>query len=78
MNCGFLLILCNAQLNAFCTQVTGIFEFTSQATKEDIISKLLKRLRNLLYVICVLNPLTTYAKFVNQLSDVVNHLFLKF
>ncbi|VVA26373.1 PREDICTED: Fanconi [Prunus dulcis] len=41
--------------NAFCTQVTGIFEFTSQATKEDIISKLLKRLRNLLFLESLLN-----------------------
>ncbi|XP_048434271.1 LOW QUALITY PROTEIN: Fanconi anemia group D2 protein homolog [Pyrus x bretschneideri] len=42
-------------LNAFCTQVTGRFEFTSQATKEDILSKLMKRLRNLVFLESILN-----------------------
>ncbi|XVE78448.1 hypothetical protein DITRI_Ditri13aG0146000 [Diplodiscus trichospermus] len=42
-------------LNAFCTQVTGRFEFTSQATKEDIMLKLLKRLRNLVFLESLLN-----------------------
>ncbi|KAJ6912410.1 Fanconi anemia group D2 protein [Populus alba x Populus x berolinensis] len=42
-------------LNAFCTQVTGRFECTSQATKMDIIVKLLKRLRNLVFLENLLN-----------------------
>ncbi|KAF3445135.1 hypothetical protein FNV43_RR14828 [Rhamnella rubrinervis] len=42
-------------LNAFCTQVAGGFEFTSQASKEDIIAKLLKRLRNLVFLESLLN-----------------------
>ncbi|KAJ4823344.1 hypothetical protein Tsubulata_040599 [Turnera subulata] len=42
-------------LNAFCTQVSGRFECTSQATKEDIIVKLLKRLRNLVFLESLLN-----------------------
>ncbi|XP_030456032.2 uncharacterized protein LOC115677111 [Syzygium oleosum] len=42
-------------LNAFSTQVAGKFECTSQATKEDIINKLLKRLRNLVFLESLLN-----------------------
>ncbi|KAF8040824.1 hypothetical protein BT93_B2908 [Corymbia citriodora subsp. variegata] len=42
-------------LNAFSTQVGGKFECTSQATKEDIINKLLKRLRNLVFLESLLN-----------------------
>ncbi|EXC35014.1 hypothetical protein L484_017715 [Morus notabilis] len=42
-------------LNAFCTQIAGGFECTSQATKEGIISKLLKRLRNLVFLETLLN-----------------------
>ncbi|XP_048327057.2 uncharacterized protein LOC107405260 isoform X1 [Ziziphus jujuba] len=42
-------------LNAFCTQVAGRFELTSQATKDDIIAKLLKRLRNLVFLESLLN-----------------------
>ncbi|XVF20995.1 hypothetical protein REPUB_Repub12eG0052600 [Reevesia pubescens] len=42
-------------LNAFCTQVAGRFEFTSQSTKEDIMLKLLKRLRNLVFLESLLN-----------------------
>ncbi|GAB4842862.1 hypothetical protein Ancab_012840 [Ancistrocladus abbreviatus] len=34
-------------LNAFCTQVVGKFQCTSQTLKEEVITKLLKRLRNL-------------------------------
>ncbi|KAK8491249.1 hypothetical protein V6N11_051261 [Hibiscus sabdariffa] len=34
-------------LNAFCTQVDGRFQFTSQSTKEDVMQKLSKRMRNL-------------------------------
>ncbi|XP_031402622.1 Fanconi anemia group D2 protein homolog isoform X2 [Punica granatum] len=44
-------------LNAFCTQVAGKFECTSQTTKEDIITKLLKRLRNLVFLESLLNNL---------------------
>ncbi|PON88034.1 Fanconi anaemia protein FANCD [Trema orientale] len=42
-------------LNAFCTQIAGGYEFTSQSTKEDIIAKLLKRLRNLVFLESLLN-----------------------
>nr|XP_011467650.1 PREDICTED: Fanconi anemia group D2 protein [Fragaria vesca subsp. vesca] len=42
-------------LNAFCTQITGRFDFTSQATKEDIIAKLLNRVRNLIFLESLLN-----------------------
>ncbi|CAN1160306.1 Fanconi anemia group D2 protein [Linum perenne] len=42
-------------LNAFCTQVAGPDECTSQAVKEDIIAKLSKRLRNLICLESLLN-----------------------
>ncbi|KAJ6332276.1 hypothetical protein OIU76_010629 [Salix suchowensis] len=47
-------------LNAFCTQVAGRFECTSQATKMDIIAKLLKRLRNLVFLENLLNNCIKY------------------
>ncbi|XP_062170326.1 uncharacterized protein LOC133876038 [Alnus glutinosa] len=42
-------------LNAFCTQVEGRIACTSQATKEDTVCKLLKRLRNLVFLDILLN-----------------------
>ncbi|KAK4576846.1 hypothetical protein RGQ29_027402 [Quercus rubra] len=42
-------------LNAFCTQVEGRIACTSQATKEDTVFKLLKRLRNLVFLEILLN-----------------------
>eukprot|EP00257_Ricinus_communis_P018264 XP_015576929.1 Fanconi anemia group D2 protein homolog isoform X1 [Ricinus communis] len=42
-------------LNAFCTQVAQGFECISQAMKEDIVAKLLKRLRNLVFLESLLN-----------------------
>ncbi|GMY31923.1 Fanconi anemia group D2 protein homolog isoform X1 [Fagus crenata] len=42
-------------LNAFCTQVEGRTACTSQATKEDTVFKLLKRLRNLVFLEILLN-----------------------
>ncbi|GMI98522.1 Fanconi Anemia D2 [Hibiscus trionum] len=42
-------------LNAFCTQVDGRFQFTSQSTKEDMMQKLLKRMRNLVFLESLLN-----------------------
>ncbi|KAL5739450.1 hypothetical protein ACOSQ2_028630 [Xanthoceras sorbifolium] len=42
-------------LNAFCTQVGGRLECLSQPAKEDIIAKLLKRLRNLVFIESLLN-----------------------
>ncbi|KAL4366416.1 hypothetical protein GQ457_05G005000 [Hibiscus cannabinus] len=42
-------------LNAFCTQVDGRFQFTSQSTKEDIMQKLSKRMRNLVFLESLLN-----------------------
>ncbi|KAH9737289.1 Fanconi anemia group D2 protein [Citrus sinensis] len=44
-------------LNAFCTQVAGRLECISQTTKQEIIAKLLKRVRNLV----VLESLLNYA-----------------
>ncbi|XP_010247495.1 PREDICTED: Fanconi anemia group D2 protein [Nelumbo nucifera] len=37
-------------LNAFCTQVSGTVDYVSQSTRDEIITKLLKRLRNLVFV----------------------------
>ncbi|TYG62400.1 hypothetical protein ES288_D07G227600v1 [Gossypium darwinii] len=37
-------------LNAFCTQVDGRFESISQTSKDDIMQKLLKRMRNLVFL----------------------------
>ncbi|GAV74416.1 hypothetical protein CFOL_v3_17896 [Cephalotus follicularis] len=45
-------------LNAFCTQVAGRFECAGRATGEDIIDKILKRLRNLVFLESLLNHLT--------------------
>ncbi|KAF5195581.1 Fanconi anemia group d2 protein, partial [Thalictrum thalictroides] len=42
-------------LNAFCTQVTGSVDCTSQTTRDEIIAKLLKRLRNLVFLESLLN-----------------------
>ncbi|XP_050224331.1 uncharacterized protein LOC126674021 isoform X2 [Mercurialis annua] len=42
-------------LNAFCTQVAQGIECISQATKEDIIAKLMKRMRNLIFLESSLN-----------------------
>lgn len=44
----FSIHLSLSQLNAFCTQVVQGFESISQATREDMIAKLFKRLRNLM------------------------------
>ncbi|GMG98870.1 hypothetical protein Nepgr_000710 [Nepenthes gracilis] len=42
-------------LNIFCTQVVGNFQGTNQTLKEEIVTKLLKRLRNLVYLESLLN-----------------------
>ncbi|XP_076958495.1 uncharacterized protein LOC143634236 isoform X2 [Bidens hawaiensis] len=42
-------------LNAFGTQVAGRFDCISQATKEDMVTKILKRLRNLVFLESLLN-----------------------
>ncbi|XP_071936752.1 uncharacterized protein [Coffea arabica] len=42
-------------LNAFCSQVTENFDSISQATKEEITLKLLKRLRNLIFLESLIN-----------------------
>ncbi|KAI8027545.1 hypothetical protein LOK49_LG02G01756 [Camellia lanceoleosa] len=55
-------------LNAFCTQVSGRFDSVSQATKEEIIVKLLKRLRNLVFLESLLNNcLKQYSLFLPDL-----------
>ncbi|RZC45948.1 hypothetical protein C5167_038896 [Papaver somniferum] len=43
------------KLNAFCTQVTGDLDCLSQAAREEISAKLRKRLRNLIFLECLLN-----------------------
>ncbi|EEF39794.1 conserved hypothetical protein [Ricinus communis] len=52
---GCPLHLPSSKLNAFCTQVAQGFECISQAMKEDIVAKLLKRLRNLVFLESLLN-----------------------
>ncbi|KAA8544885.1 hypothetical protein F0562_019717 [Nyssa sinensis] len=42
-------------LNAFCTQIAGRFDCITQATKDEITGKLLKRLRNLVFLESLLN-----------------------
>ncbi|KAK1374178.1 Fanconi anemia group D2 protein-like [Heracleum sosnowskyi] len=42
-------------INAFCTQVAGRLEHISQATEKEIVDKLLKRLRDLIYLESLLN-----------------------
>ncbi|KAI3775779.1 hypothetical protein L1987_45532 [Smallanthus sonchifolius] len=42
-------------LNAFGTQVAGIFDCISQATKEEMVTKILKRLKNLVFLESLLN-----------------------
>ncbi|KAJ9541107.1 hypothetical protein OSB04_027613 [Centaurea solstitialis] len=44
-------------LNAFGKQVAGRFDCVSQATKEDTVAKILKRLRNLVFLESLLNNL---------------------
>ncbi|XP_023735564.1 uncharacterized protein LOC111883471 [Lactuca sativa] len=44
-------------LNAFGTQVAGRFDCVSQATKEDTVTKILKRLKNLIFLESLLNHL---------------------
>ena len=56
------------KLNAFCTQVEGRVACTSQATKEDSVFKLLKRLGNLVYV-TVLVLLTMFTLRVSFIID---------
>ncbi|GLT94035.1 hypothetical protein SLE2022_117980 [Rubroshorea leprosula] len=61
-------------LNAFCTQVAGKFNCTSQATKEDIISKLLKRLTNLVFLESLLNhSIRMYPVSLPQLHLHIEH-----
>ncbi|KAF9592495.1 hypothetical protein IFM89_015066 [Coptis chinensis] len=56
---GCPLCLPSPKLNAFCTQVTGRVDCTSQTARDEIITKLLKRLRNLVFLESLLN---TYLK----------------
>ncbi|KAL5808169.1 hypothetical protein ACOSQ3_028860 [Xanthoceras sorbifolium] len=64
-------------LNAFCTQVGGRLECLSQPAKEDIIAKLLKRLRNLVYVCILLFLLCTYIYiYLKLLYIILNYIFL--
>ncbi|KAF9620306.1 hypothetical protein IFM89_011041 [Coptis chinensis] len=56
---GCPLCLPSPKLNAFCTQVTGRVDCTSQTARDEIITQLLKRLRNLVFLESLLN---TYLK----------------
>ncbi|RVW85871.1 hypothetical protein CK203_035286 [Vitis vinifera] len=62
-------------LNAFCTQVVdGRFACTTQATREETIVKLLKRLRNLLFLESLLNnSLKQYPLSLPELHLHVEH-----
>ncbi|KAK2983061.1 hypothetical protein RJ640_006448, partial [Escallonia rubra] len=66
-------------LNAFCTQVSGRFDCISQATKEEISAKLLKRLRNLMYVFLnsVIAMLTSKDGKCRYLESLLNHSLKK-
>ncbi|GAB2275188.1 hypothetical protein Dimus_009950 [Dionaea muscipula] len=64
--CLSLYYACNwlrELLNAFCTQVIGRYECTSQMVKEEIVTKLLKRLRNLVYLESLLNHILKQHSF---------------
>ncbi|XP_042478961.1 Fanconi anemia group D2 protein homolog isoform X2 [Macadamia integrifolia] len=61
-------------LNAFSTQVAGRINGTSQATREEIIAKLLKRLRNLVFLERLLNTsLKLYPVNLPELHLSVEH-----
>lgn len=56
-------------LNVFCTQVAGNPEYTSQATREELIGKLSKRLRNLVFLECLLDHfLKSYSLSLPELQ----------
>ncbi|OVA07427.1 hypothetical protein BVC80_8713g9 [Macleaya cordata] len=61
-------------LNAFCTQVTGRVDCISQSTREEIIVKLWKRLRNLVFVESLLNTsLKLYPLSLPELHLLLEH-----
>ncbi|XP_077243736.1 fanconi anemia group D2 protein isoform X2 [Tasmannia lanceolata] len=60
-------------LNAFCTQVAGRVDCITQATKGETIAKLLKRLRNLVFVESLLNA----SLKLNPLSLPELHSFME-
>ncbi|KAJ4980681.1 hypothetical protein NE237_031518 [Protea cynaroides] len=61
-------------LNAFSTQVAGRVNSASQATREEIIAKLLKRLRNLVFLESLLNTsLKLYPVNLPELHLFVEH-----
>ncbi|GAB2242842.1 hypothetical protein Droror1_Dr00019617 [Drosera rotundifolia] len=65
--CLSLYYACNwlrELLNAFCTQVIGKSEYTSQSIKDEIATKLLKRLRNLVYLESLLNYALRWHYFI--------------
>ncbi|KAL3537801.1 hypothetical protein ACH5RR_001167, partial [Cinchona calisaya] len=59
-------------LNAFCSQVAEEFDSISQATKEEIILKLLKRLRNLIFLESLLNE--SLKQYPQSLPELYTHL----
>ncbi|XP_028098597.1 Fanconi anemia group D2 protein homolog isoform X3 [Camellia sinensis] len=66
-------------LNAFCTQVSGRFDCVTQATKEEIIVKLLKRLRNLvcrikIHVAQILRQRMTANEFLRKILPLFSSL----
>ncbi|KAK9093470.1 hypothetical protein Syun_028381 [Stephania yunnanensis] len=61
-------------LNAFCTQISGRVHCVSQATKEEIYGKLLKRLRNLVLLESLLNAsLKLYPVPLPELNLFIEH-----
>ncbi|XXG66038.1 hypothetical protein AAC387_Pa05g3593 [Persea americana] len=61
-------------LNAFCTQVSGGVDCITQSTREETISKLLKRLRNLIYLEGLLNAsLKLFTQSLPELNSFMEH-----
>ncbi|KAL8114818.1 hypothetical protein AgCh_021606 [Apium graveolens] len=58
-------------INAFCTQVAGRLEHISQATEKEIVDKLLKRLRDLIYLESLLNA--SLKKYPVTLPELYPH-----
>nr|XP_017231975.1 PREDICTED: Fanconi anemia group D2 protein isoform X1 [Daucus carota subsp. sativus] len=58
-------------INAFCTQVAGRLDCISQATEKEIIDKLLKRLRDLVYLESLLN--TSLKNYPVTLPELYPH-----
>lgn len=75
------------QLNAFSSQIDERFGCISQATEKDVTTKLLKRLRNLVYVHCTLSPFQLrnmllcftllFQMFLIVIKDILDEILMK-